>query len=295
MQNSMLWLYEGQTQFWGNILSARSGIMPAEDVKGELARAAAYFDTLPGRSWRPLVDTTNDPIIAARRPQPYTSWQRSEDYYVEGMLIWLDVDSIIRERTQGRRSIDDFARAFFGVNPNDQGILPYNFDDIVRTLNGVTPYDWAAYLRRRTEQAGAAPLDWIKRAGYRLVYRDTPSDYFKSREKDREILDLTYAIGVTIGKDGNISGVDWDSPLFNEGVTSGTQIVAINGRSYSNDDLKGAIAAAKGRKEPIRLLVKKGDLYRTINLDYHDGLRYPALEKVGTGASSLDALLAPLP
>jgi predicted metalloprotease with PDZ domain len=152
-----------------------------------------------------------------------------------------------------------------------------------------------AYLRTRTEQTGAAPLDWIKRAGYRLVYRDTPSPYFKSREKDREILDLTYAIGVTIGKEGNISGVAWDSPLFNEGITGGSQIVAVNGRKYSNDDFKGAITAAKGGKEPIRLLVKKGDLYRTVNLDYHGGLRYPHLEKIGTGPSGLDALLAPRP
>ncbi len=295
MENSMLWLYEGQTQFWGNILSARSGIMPIEDVKSELARTAAFYDILPGRSWRPLVDTTNDPIVLARRPQPYPSWQRAEDYYSEGMLIWLDVDSIIRERTGGQRSIDDFARAFFGVNPNDEGILPYTFDDVVRTLNGVAPYEWAAYLRSRTEQTGAAPLDWIKRAGYRLVYRETPSPYFKSREKDREILDLTYTIGVTIGKEGNISGVAWDSPLFNQGVTGGSQIVAVNGRKFTNDDLKGAITAAKGGKEPIRLLIKKGDLYQTVNLDYHGGLRYPALEKIGTGASSLDALLAPRP
>jgi predicted metalloprotease with PDZ domain len=295
MENSLLWVYEGQTQFWGNILSARSGMMPVEDVKSELARTAAYFDILPGRSWRPLVDTTNDPIIAGRRPQPFSTWQRSEDYYSEGMLMWLDVDSIIRERTGGQRSIDDFARAFFGVNPGDEGVLPYRFEDVVQTLNAIAPYDWATYLRTRTEQTGTAPLDWIRRAGYRLIYRDTPSAYFKSREKAREILDLTYTIGVTIGKEGNVSSVAWDSPLFNEGVTSGTQIVAVNGRKYSNDDLKGAITAAKGGKQPIRLLVKKGDLYRTVSLNYHDGLRYPTLERVGTGPSSLDALLAPRP
>jgi predicted metalloprotease with PDZ domain len=295
MQNSMLWLYEGQTQFWGNVLSARSGMMPVEDVKSELARTAAYYDILPGRSWRPLVDTTNDPIVTARRPQPFPSWQRSEDYYSEGMLIWLDVDSRLREMTGGRRSLDDFARTFFGVNPDDEGILPYTFDDIVRTLNQIAPFDWGAYLTQRLEQTGAAPLDWLKRGGYRLVYRETPSDYFKSREKDREILDLTYTIGVTIGKDGNISGVAWDSPLFNQGITSGTQIVAVNGRAFSNNDLKGAITAAKGTKEPIRLLVKKGSLYRNIDLDYHGGLRYPVLEKIGSGRSTLDALLAPLP
>lgn len=295
MQNNLLWVYEGQTQFWGNILSARSGLMPAEDVKAELARTAAYFDTLPGRSWRALGDTTFDPIINARRPQTFSSFQRSEDYYSEGMLIWLDVDSIIRERTGGRRSIDDFAAAFFGVNPGSEGALTYTFDDVVQTLNGVAPYDWRGYLTQRVEQTGPAPLDWIKRAGYRLVYTDTPTKYFKDREKARDLVDLTYTLGLTLGKEGAISGVAWDSPLFNEGITSGWTMMAVNGRGYSADDLKNAITAAKASRQPIQLMLKKGELYRTIALPYYGGLRYPRLERVGTGPSSLDALLAPRP
>jgi predicted metalloprotease with PDZ domain len=134
----------------------------------------------------------------------------------------------------------------------------------------------------------------VKRGGYRLVYRDTPTPYFTSREKAREIVDLTYSLGITLGKDGEISGVAWDSPLFNEGVTTGTKILAVNGRAFSNDDFKNAITAAKGGKTPIKLLVKKGPLYRTIELPYYGGLRYPVLEKVGSGPSYLDALLAPL-
>ena len=164
-----------------------------------------------------------------------------------------------------------------------------------RRSTQVAPYDWGSYLTERVEKTGAAPLDWIKRGGYRLVYSDTPSAYFTSREKDRKIVDLTYSLGITIGKEGEISGVAWDSPLFNDGVTAGTKIVAINGRAYADDDLKAAIKAAKGGKEPIALLVKQGDRYRTIALDYHDGLRYPALERVTKGPSTLDALLAPLP
>ncbi len=294
MRNSLLWVYEGQTQFWGNILSARSGMMPAEDVRAELARTAAYYDTLPGRSWRPLVDTTNDPIINARRPTPWSSWQRSEDYYSEGMLVWLDVDSRIREMTGGQRSIDDFARAFFGINPGEEGQRTYTFEDVVTTLNAIAPYDWAGYLTTRVNTPGKAPLEWIERGGYRLVYRDTPPAYFSAREKARKMLDLTYTIGVTVGAGGSIDSVAWDSPLFNEGITGGSTIVAINGRAYSDEDFKGAITAAKGSKEPVKLLIKKGDLYREVALDYHDGLRYPDLEKVGTGPSSLDALLAPL-
>jgi len=293
MRNNLLWVYEGQTQFWGNILSARSGMMPVEDVKAELARTAAFYDILPGRSWRPLGDTTHDPIISSRRPQPFSSYQRSEDYYSEGMLMWLDVDSIIRERTRGRRSMDDFARAFFGINPGAEGSLTYTFDDVVQTLNQVTPYDWRSYLTQRVEQTGKAPLGWIERSGYRLTYSETPTDYFKGREKARNIVDLTYTIGLMLDDGGQVTSVAWDSPLFNEGLTPGTQIVAVNGREYTADDLKGAITAAKGGNQPIQLLVRKGDTYRTIALPHYGGLRYPTLEKVGTGASGLDTLLAP--
>ena len=293
-RNDLLWVYEGMTQFYGNVLSARSGMMPVEDVKAELARTAAYYDTIPGRAWRPLIDTTYDPIVNARRPQAYSSYQRSEDYYSEGMLIWLDVDSIIRERTNGRRSIDDFARAFFGVNPNDMGINPYTFEDLVQGLNAVAPYDWGTYLRQRVEQTGEAPLDWIERGGYRLTYSDTPSDYFKSREKDRSILDLTYTLGITVADEGRISGVAWDSPLFNAGIPVGSEIVAVNGREYSNDAFKSAITNAKATRQPIQLLIKDGELYKTVPVAYYEGLRYPTLEKVGSGRSSLDALLAPL-
>lgn len=295
MQDSLLWLYEGQTQFWGYVLSARSGMMPAEDVLADFARTAAFYDTLPGRSWRPLLDTTNDPIVQSRRPQPWSSWMRSEDYYSEGMLIWLEVDARLRQLSGGRRSIDDFARAFFGQNDGDEGIATYTFDDIVSTLNAIAPYDWATYLRQRVEQTGPAPLAWIEAAGYRLVYRDTPPPYYTARERDRKILDLTFTIGITVGEGGVIGGVAWDSLLFNQGVTTGSTILAVNGEAYSNDLFKDAITAAQGGREPIRLLIKRDDRYREVALAYHDGLRYPVLERVGTSPSTLDALLAPLP
>jgi predicted metalloprotease with PDZ domain len=295
MQDSLLWVYEGQTQFWGFVLAARSGLMPVEDVRAELARTAAYYDILPGRAWRPLIDTTNDPIVQARRPQPWPSWMRGEDYYSEGMLIWLEVDARLRQMSGGRRSLDDFARAFFGQRDGDLGISTYNFGDVVRTLGAIVPFDWGTYLRQRVENIQAhAPLAWLAQGGYRLTYSDTPPAYFTSREKDRKILDLTYTIGVVIGENGTVSGVAWDSPLFNEGVTSGSTIVAVDGRQYSNDLFRRAITAARGGREPIRLLIKKGDTYREVALDYHGGLRYPVLERVGSGPSSLDALLAPL-
>jgi predicted metalloprotease with PDZ domain len=291
MQDSLLWVYEGQTQFWGIILAARSGLLTKEQTLGSLASIAARLDVEAGRQWRPLEDTTDDPIMAERRPKAWRSWERAEDYYNEGALIWLDADSLIRERSHGARSMDDFARAFFGVHDRDWGELTYHFDDLVNTLNQVQPYDWATFLKTRLDNiSNHAPLDGLTRGGYQLTYTNEPTEWFKSGEKARKITDLTYSGGFTLGKDGEITDVLWDSPAFNAGLTVGTTLVAVNNRALDTDELK---ADLKAKKSPLSLLVKTGDIYRTIDLDYTGGLRYPQLEKIGPGPASLDALLAP--
>jgi predicted metalloprotease with PDZ domain len=293
MQDSLLWVYEGQTQFWGFVLAARSGLNSTEETLGGLASLAARLDTDAGRQWRPLEDTTDDPIIAQRRPKGWRSWQRSEDYYNEGLLIWLDADSLIRELSHGAKSLDDFARTFFGVNDRDWGELTYNFDEVVRALNQVQTNDWAAFLQARLEHVSDhAPLDGFTRGGYRLVYTDTPTEWFKANEKARKITDLTYSGGFVLGKEGDVAEVAWDSPAFNAGLTVGAKLIAVNGRALDTDQLKTAI---KARKSPLSLLVKTGDIFRTIALNYDGGLRYPKLEKTGSGPSSLDTLLAPKP
>jgi len=291
MRDSLLWVYEGQTQFWGVVLAARSGLVSKEDTLGSLASRAAYLDSAQGRKWRPVADTTDDPIISQRRPQAWRNYQRSEDYYNEGMLIWLDADSLIRELSQGKRSLDDFARAFFGVNDRDWGELTYNFDDVVHTLNEVQPYDWAAFLHARVDQTSEhAPLAGITRGGYQLVYTNTPTAWIKGIEKASKVTDLLFSIGLILGKEGEITEVEWDGPAFNAGLTVGTKLVAVNGRALDTDRLKAAI---KAKKSPLSLLVKTGEIYRTVELDYNGGLRYPRLEKTGLGTSSLDELLAP--
>jgi predicted metalloprotease with PDZ domain len=295
MQNSMLWVYEGQTQFWGYVLGARSGMLSKEDTLQAIASTAAtYGYATPGRAWRPLIDTTNDPIIASRAPAPWRSWQRSEDYYSEGQLIWIDVDRIIREQSSGKKSIDDFARAFFGMNDGDWGELTYNFDDIVKTLNAVQPYDWASYLKAHVYDIYAVPpLDGITKGGYNLVFTDEPTDWTRLAEKKGKHTDLTYSGGLVVGHDGKVSTVIWDSAAFNAGITVGSEILAVNGREYKGDAIKAAITAAKGTTQPVRLLVKSGDLYRTVDLNWHDGLKYPRLVKTGKGDGTLDKLLAP--
>ena len=296
MQDSLLWVYEGQTQFWGYVLDARSGMMSKQETLDALASIAASYDATPGRQWRPLIDTTNDPIIAQRSPQGWRSFQRSEDYYNEGLLIWLDVDRIIRQQSGGSRSINDFAKAFFGVNDRDYGELTYTFDEVVATLNRVQPYDWAGYLGRRVHAyTEHAPLEGINEGGYKLVYTDTPTDWFKQGERKSKAVDLTYSGGFTVATTGGrVSSVLWDSPAFNAGLTVGSAILAVNGRSFDGDALKEAIRAAKDGREPVHLLVQSGDTYRTIDLDWHGGLRYPRLQQTGGGHGTLDALLAPL-
>lgn len=293
MRDSLLWVYEGQTQFWGYVLQARSGLVSKQDTLDAYAAIAGSYALAPGRQWRDLLDTTNDPIISARRPKGWTSWQRSEDYYNEGLMVWMEVDAMLRQKSGGTKSIDDFARAFFGIRDGDWGEVTYTFDDVARTLNGIVPYDWAGFLNTRlTETGKPAPVEGFAMDGYKLVYTDTPTKYFSSLEKTRGT-DVTYSIGLNVAPDGNVNGVIWDSPAFKAGLDVGTQIQAINGEAYSGDKLKAAILAAKTSKEPIRLLVKNGPRFRDVAIDYHGGPRYPRLEKVGTGEGGLDRLLAP--
>lgn len=294
MRNSLLWVYEGQTQFWGYILQARSGIVSKQDTLDMLANIAASLDNRPARTWRAMVDTTNDPIISARRPKGWVSWQRSEDYYNEGLLIWLEVDSMLRAQSGGKKSMDDFARAFFGTRDGDWGVLTYKIEDVAATLNAIQPYDWAGFLSQRlnglTERA---PLAGFAANGYRLIYTDEPTAAFKDGEKRAGRADLSYSLGLSVGKGGAIGAVTWDSPAFNAGLDLGDTIVAVDGREYSDDRLKDAVKAAKGGKDPIKLLIRSGTRYREIAIDYHDGLRYPRLEKTGSGEGGLDRLLAP--
>jgi predicted metalloprotease with PDZ domain len=292
MRDSLLWVYEGQTQYWGYVLAARSGLLTKQEVLDSMAWDAAVYDNRVGREWRPLLDTTNDPIIAMRRALPWRSWQRSEDYYTEGLLIWLDADTLIREQSHGQKSLDDFARAFFGVNDGSYVPVTYTFDDVVNTLNKVQPYDWAKFLRARLEGHGpGAPLDGIVRGGYKLVYTNTPSSYFKDSESSRRVTDLTYSLGMVVGNDGALTDVLWGGLAFSNGLTSGTTIVAVDGTSYTSERLKDAIENAKKNPEPIELLVRNGDRFRTVRFNYHEGLRYPHLERNTETPARLDDIL----
>jgi predicted metalloprotease with PDZ domain len=294
MRGSLLWVYEGLTQYYGVVLAARSGLWSQQDARAALAMTAATYQHRVGRQWRSVADTTNDPILSARRPAPWRSWLRNEDYYSEGLLVWLDADTLIRERTDGRRSLDDFARAFFGIGDGSWAPVTYTLDDVVAALNDVLESDWATFFRERIYEAGAEPpLDGLARGGYRLVFKDERSEFQREAESYGRNADLSYSLGLLFGENGNVTGVQWDGPAFNQGVTVGTQVVAVNGVSYANESLRRAVTTATTAREPIELLLRNGDQYRTIALDYHDGLRFPHLERDETASDRLTDILSP--
>lgn len=280
MGDSLLWLYEGQTQFFGHVLATRSGLWSEKQALEMLALVAGVYDRgRPGLAWRNIQDTTNDPTIASRRSLPYRNYQMSEDYYSGGQMIWLEVDGKLRELSGNKRSIDDFAKAFFGMNNGDWNVNPYTFEDIVSTLNGVAPFDWASFLRSRVD--GHGPLiGGLEKAGWKLVYTDTPTDAFKASESRRKGADLTYSLGMSVNDKGELTDTRWDGPAFNAGLAPGMSLLAVNGREYSADTLKKAVTAAKDSKTPIELVVKRWDRVETVRIAYYDGLQYPKLERI---------------
>jgi predicted metalloprotease with PDZ domain len=294
MQDDLLWVYEGLTQYWGYVLTARSGLRTPSETRDLIADIAADFDASRGRTWRPLVDTTNQPIISQRRPVTWVSWLRDEDYYEEGLLIWLDVDTKIRQLSGGKKSLDDFARVFYGVDNGSYVTRTYDFNDIVSALNSVEPYDWRSFLRTRVYQlAPRTPVGGITRGGYRLTYTDTPPAWLKHAYTPQSYVSFATSLGFSVKENGELGSVWWDSPAYDAGITPDMRLQAVNGKAFTLDVLRDAIRDAEKSASPIRLLVRRGNLLRTVPVDYHGGLRYPKLSRVQGTPDLLDAILAP--
>ena len=293
-RDSLLWVYEGMTQYWGQVLTARAKLWTREQALDTLAYESAMMQGEVGRSWRPLEDTTNSPIFVRRRDLPWPDWQRGEDYYLEGALLWLDADTLIRARSHGTKSLDDVARGLFSTDDGSFVTRTYRFDDIVQVLNRVTPYDWAGFLHARLDRRGGpAPLDGLARGGYRLVMTDQKSPLFESFERERKIRDFSFSIGLVL-KDAKVVEVAWNSPAYKAGLIEGDSIEGVDGTKFQDaDDLADAIAGARDSGPPIQLLVTSGRHYRTVQVEDHTGLRYPHLVRSNNSSASLDAILSP--
>ena len=295
MGDSLLWVYEGQTQYWGYVLTARSGMWSQEQFRDALALVAANYDrNRPGFEWRTLEDTTNDPTAAHRAPLPYRSWQMSEEYYSAGQLLWLEVDAKIRSLTGDRKSLDTFASRFFGIDNGSFVTKTYTFDDLVAALNGVVKYDWAGFLQQRLNDH-RPPLAGIEASGWKLVYTDKESQFEKVYDANmpsRHKMGFALSIGLQIDKNGEIGDVRWNGPAFKAGVSTGATVVAVNGREYTPEVMRRAIEAAEHSKDPITLLLKYQGEYQTAAVDYHGGPQYPHLVRIYGTPDYLDEIIS---
>lgn len=295
MRDDLLWVYEGLTEYLGEVLTTRSGLWSEEQGREELARLASIFSKGPGRDWRPLQDTADSAVFLYSADAEWTNWRRSTDFYEEAELLWLDVDATLRRLTKDKKSMNDFCRIFHGGPGGKPELKTYTFDDIVATLNGLAPYDWSGFLRTRLDStAPKTPIEAIENSGWKLVYNENPNEIASGRERVRRTIDLTQSIGLSLGESGRIYDVTYDGPSYKAGIGPGMKITAVNGSVYSPTILKAAIEAAQATTAPIRLIVTNGTEVQTYSVDYHDGVRYPHLERDESRPNYLEEILQPL-
>jgi predicted metalloprotease with PDZ domain len=298
-QGQLLWVYEGMTQYLGNVLAARSGLKNQAQYRDMLAMSAAQLDYKVGREWRSTEDTAIAASILRGGNPAWSNWKRGQDYYQEGELLWLDADTLIRTLTGNRKSLDDFLKVFLGLN-GDTGplISPYTRDELIKDLDGVAPYDWAKFLHERIDLINPrADVAGIEQGGYRLVYHDKPTKSERTMASAggprRGGLNCWYSIGLRANNEGVISDVRWNGPADKSRIAPGYKILAVNGHIFSNDALKDAIKAAKGATDPIHLVVQADTFVSSFDIDYHDGERYPALERIEGTPAYLDSITTP--
>ena len=287
---SLLWLYEGQTELWGRILAARAGQRSLEHTLDRLAIDAALVAKRGARAWKSLRDSTNNPLFMSGRPVEWRDWQRRQDYYFEGAMLWLHVEARLRELSAGRFGLDDFARRFFATEGRP-GPVPYDIDEIVGTLDALAPHDWRALLDRHLDtHDDAEALAGLARSGWRLAWRATPSASWLQEERIDGVSNLDHSIGVQVRSNGGLRAVSWDSPAFRAGLAPGAKIVAVNGEPFTSERLVLRVAGAHAA--PLVLEVEAHGRRRSVELDYRGTLRYPYLERIPGTPDRLTPLLA---
>jgi predicted metalloprotease with PDZ domain len=291
MQTDLLWVYEGLTSYLGDLLSARSGLRTPEQYRDNLALLAARLDNLPGRSWRNLQDTADGVPSMQDAPHEWESWRRELDYYDEDVLNWLWVDTIIRQQTNNKKSMDDFCHLFHGGQSGPPEVKTYTFDDVVNTLNQVAEYDWRGFWTERlTNHGPGAPLAGIERSGWKLVYDDTPSELFRIDERINDQVDASYSIGLLLKQDGTVIDAIEGMAAAKAGIGPGMKVVAVNGRRFSADALRDAL---RNSSAPLALLVENTEYFKTYNLDYHGGEKYPHLVRDSSKPDVLGEIIKP--
>jgi predicted metalloprotease with PDZ domain len=280
MKDDLLWVYEGLTEYLGEVLTARSGLQTPEQWREDFAGLVAQYEHRPGRDWRPLQDTADAAPFLYDATNDWSNWRRGTDFYEEGELLWLDVDETLRAITQDQKSIEDFCRIFHGGASGPPDLKTYTFEDVVATLNSVAPYDWAVFLRTRLDGvATKTPNEAVEKSGWKLVYNEQPNEVVAIAEALARRADFSLSLGFSASDEGLVGDVIHGGPAYHAGIGPGMKIVAVNGAQYSPEAMRGAIDAAKSATEPIQLIVANGAQFRTFSVDYHGGLRYPHIER----------------
>ena len=280
MKDDLLWVYEGLTEYLGEVLTARSGLQTPEQWREDFAGLVAQYENRPGRDWRPLQDTADAAPFLYDATNDWSNWRRGTDFYEEGELLWLDVDETLRAITKDKKSIEDFCRAFHGGGNGQPELKTYTFEDVVATLNSVAPYDWAGFLRSRLDGvATKTPNEAIEKSGWKLVYNEQPNTVLEIQEELARHAGFSLTVGFSASDEGTVADVTHGGPAYNAGIGPGMKIVAVNGAQFSPDVMRDAIAAAKNTTAPIQLIVANGAQFRTFSVDYHGGLRYPHIER----------------
>ncbi|MEO6194520.1 MAG: M61 family peptidase [Thermoanaerobaculia bacterium] len=296
LRTELLWTYEGLTRYLGDILlTTRSGIRSVEQTREYLAWVAANQDrNRPGRRWRPLADTAESVQILSGLPAAWTTARRTLDYYDESGLIWLEADTILRQKSKGTKSLDDFCRAFHGGASTGPALKPYTADDLYAALGAVVPHDWRGFFAERVYAVQPrAPLGGIEGAGWKLVYTDQPNEFQKLRAKSSKRIDESFSLGVWLKDDGTIDDIVVGSPAWEAGLGPGMKLVAVGGRAWAPEAVPAAVQAAKASTAPIEIAALHGDVLKTFQVKYHEGERYPHLERDASRPDLLAAILAP--
>ncbi len=289
---SMLWVYEGQTEFWGRVLAARAGLRTTQQTLDKLAFDASLAAPRGGRAWKTLADSTLDVLYMPGHPVIWRDWQRREDYYPEGVLLWLDVDARLRELSQNRVSIDQFAQRFFATHDRVESISTYSFQDVCDTLNTLAPADWKSFLNQHLfTHAASVAIAGLKRAGWQLTYTSSPTETFLQDEADAGVINLDDSIGAEFRPNGSVRSVTWNGPSFRAGLSPGVHVVAVNGHPFSSSVVRSAIVDSA--TVPISLTLQDDEMHRDVIVPYAGPLRYPHLERIPETPDRLTALLAP--
>jgi predicted metalloprotease with PDZ domain len=295
MKDDLLWVYEGLTEYLGEVLTTRSGLRTPEMAREEVAYIAAAYDHRPGRNWRPLQDTADAAVFLYDAGGDWLNWRRGTDFYDEGELLWLNVDATIRRLTHGKKSINDYCLAFYGGPGGEPVLKTYTFEDVVAGLNAIAPFDWTAFLRQRLDSTPSnTPVESVENTGWKIVYDEQPNEFQQNADSVRKRVNLNLSLGLVLTDNGTVSDVLHDGPSYKAGIAPGMKITAVNGHQFTVEGIKDAIDTAKSSSDPIRLIIANGADVRTYSVDYHGGLRYAHLERNNNAPDYLSDIYQPL-